>query len=42
MYKGKLIVFSEIQKKKNTQRKASAMQNFWKLNVVVGKETARL
>ena len=41
MYKGKVIVFSEIQKK-TTQRKASAMQNFWKLNVVVRKETARL
>ena len=39
LYKAKVAVCSDIRK--NTQRKASAMQNFWMLNLVVRKETAR-
>ena len=38
MYKAKVAVLIYAQ---NTQRKASAMQNFWLLNLVVRKETAR-
>jgi hypothetical protein len=36
-----VAVCSEIRKK-NTQRKASTMQKFWMLNLVVRRETARL
>ena len=40
MYKQKsLSVLISVQ---NTQRKASTMWNFWMLNLVVRKETARL
>jgi len=39
-YKEKVAVFSEIRA--NTQRKASALYNFWTLYLVVRKETARL
>ena len=38
-YKAKTAVLRSVQ---NTQRKASTMQNFWMLNLVVRKETARL
>ena len=38
--KAKVAVRSDIRK--NTQRKARAMYNFWMLNIVVRKETAKL
>ena len=39
-YKTKFAAFYKIVQ--NTQRKASTMQNFWILNLVVRIETARL
>ena len=42
MYKAKVAGCSEIRTKKNTQRKAGTMQNFWMLDLAVRKETARL
>ena len=40
MYKAKVAVCSEIRTKHS--RKASIIYNFWMLNLVVRKETARL
>ena len=38
MYTAKAAVLRSVQ---NIQRKASTVENFWKLNLVVRKETAR-
>ena len=40
LYKAKVAVCSDIRTQ-NTQRKARAMWNFWMLNLVLRKETAR-
>jgi len=40
VYKAKAALCSETRK--NTQRKASTMQNFWMLHLVVRKVIARL
>ena len=42
-YKAKVVVCFEISvRKKNTQYTASTIYNFWLLNLVVRKETAKL